>query len=217
MTSIRISLLRFIAIALCALPVVASAQQAFTSKSVNLRAGPGRDYPLVAGVGPGTPVTVMGCVSGYSWCDVVVPGNNRGWIYANNLNYPYQGNNVPIVNYGMAIGLPIVAFSIGSYWGSYYRNRPWYGNQSRWAHRPIHRPRPPVNRPRPPQIQPPRPGNGGHHGGNRPGAGHGGQQGGNRPQPSRPPGNVGKPGGSRPQPSRPPGNGGGNRPRPQPR
>ncbi|MQQ99312.1 SH3 domain-containing protein [Glaciimonas soli] len=212
MTNIRISLLRFIAVALCAMPIVASAQQqAFTSKSVNLRAGPGRDYPLVAGVGPGAPVTVMGCVSGYVWCDVIVPGNNRGWIYAQNLTYPYQGNNVPIVNYGMAIGLPIVAFSIGTYWGSYYRNRPWYGNQSHWANRPGYRPRPPVNRPHPSRpgiMPPPRPGNGGQHGGNRPGFGQGGQQGGNRPQPARPkpPGNGGQHGGN-----------GGNRPRPQPK
>lgn len=158
------------------LPGVALAQsQAYTNGPVNLRAGPARDYPLVSQLPGGVPVTVMGCISGYSWCDVALP-NLRGWVYAGRLSYPYQGNNVPILNYGPTIGLPIVTFAIGSYWGSYYRNRPWYGERDRWAHRPPPRPRPqpsrPDYRPRPP--------------------GHGG------PGPARPPGRPGdhtRPGG----------------------
>ncbi|AMP02161.1 hypothetical protein CAter10_4777 [Collimonas arenae] len=46
---IRTRLFPLIAAACLILPVAASAQQqAFTSKPVNLRAGPARDYPLVA-------------------------------------------------------------------------------------------------------------------------------------------------------------------------
>lgn len=194
---IRIRLIPLIAAACLAMPVAAMAQQAFTSKPVNLRAGPARDYPLVAQLGPGTPVQVAGCVNGYSWCDVTLQDGNRGWVYAQNLNYPYQGNQVPLLTYGSAIGLPIIAFSLGAYWGQNYRGRPWYGQQSHWAHRP-HRPRPPTvrppPRPRPPGVfpQPPQ----------RPGFGNGQRppQGG-----ARPPGNGGRP----PH--------GGNRPRPQPR
>ena len=203
---IRIFLLRLLALALWALPIAASAEQAVTSKPVNLRSGPGRDYPLVAGVGPGTPVNVMGCISDYSWCDVQSP-NGRGWIYANNLSYPYQGNNVPIYGYGTMIGLPIIAFSIATYWGNNYRNRPWFKNQSQWANRP-HRPVRPIRpgpppRPNPGARPPPRPkppGNGGGFGGNRPGFGQGGQHGGNRPQQARPkPGGNGGQRGGRPQ------------------
>jgi len=199
----RIRLLPLLAAACLAAP--AMAQQAFTSKPVNLRAGPARDYPLVAQLGPGTPVQVAGCVNGYSWCDVTLQDGNRGWVYAQNLNYPYQGNQVPLLTYGSAIGLPIIAFSLGTYWGQNYRGRPWYGQQSHWAHRPP-RPRPPVvrppPRPRPPAIVPGRP--------NPPGFG-----GGHRPSPgARPPGN-----GARPTGGRPPGGGrppdGGNRPQPR--
>jgi uncharacterized protein YraI len=68
----------------------------------------------------------MGCISNYQWCDVAAP-NLRGWVYAGSLSYPYQGANVPVMNYGTVIGLPIVTFSIGTYWGNYYRGRPWYG------------------------------------------------------------------------------------------
>ena len=128
-------------------PAAAFAQtQAVTNSPVNLRAGPARDYPVVSQLPGGAPVTVMGCVAGYTWCDVALP-NLRGWVYAGRISYPYQGNPVPVLNYGTAIGLPIVTFSIGTYWGNYYRGRPWYRDQSRWAHRPPPRPghgRPPA-------------------------------------------------------------------------
>jgi hypothetical protein len=44
-----------------AIPLTATAQEARSTKWVNLRAGPARDYPLVARLGPGTPLAVQGC------------------------------------------------------------------------------------------------------------------------------------------------------------
>lgn len=54
--------------ALLAAPGVAFAQpaQAFTTGPVNLRAGPAPDYPVVAQLSGGVPLTVMGCVSQYT-------------------------------------------------------------------------------------------------------------------------------------------------------
>ena len=204
-------------------PAAAFAQaQAVTNSSVNLRAGPARDYPVVSQLPGGLPVTVMGCVAGYSWCDIATP-NLRGWVYAGRLNYRYQGNPVPVLGYGNAIGLPIVTFSIGTYWGNYYRGRPWYRDQSRWAHRPPPRPpRPGAGRPpgrppgnvggRPPGGRPPGgqpPGGGGRPpggGGGRPSGGGGGRPpgGGGGGQGTRPPGGGGGGGG---QGGRPPGGG----------
>jgi uncharacterized protein YraI len=185
---------------LLTLPGLAFAQtQAYTNSPVNLYAGPADDYPAVSQLPGGVPVTVMGCVSGYTWCDVELP-DLRGWVYAGNLSYPYQGSNVPILNYGTVIGLPIVTFSLGAYWGSHYRGRPWYNDQERWAHHP----------PPPPGRGGPPPGHGGpppEHGGPPPG--HGGPppgQGGPPPEHGGPP-----PGGGRPpqeQVAQPPGRGG---------
>ena len=209
--------------ALLLVPAAAFAQaQAVTNSSVNLRAGPARDYPVVSQLPGGLPVTVMGCVAGYSWCDIATP-NLRGWVYAGRLNYRYQGNPVPVLGYGNAIGLPIVTFSIGTYWGNYYRGRPWYRDQSRWAHRPPPRPpRPGAGRPpgrppgnvggRPPGGRPPGgqpPGGGGRPpggGGGRPSGGGGGRPpgGGGGGQGTRPPGGGGGGGG---QGGRPPGGG----------
>lgn len=143
-----------LAAALLVAPVLASAQQAFTSNYVNMRAGPAADYPVVATLPQGTSLMVQGCVNDFTWCDVQLPDSNRGWVSAEYLSYPYQGNNVPVRNWGATIGIPIVVFGLGAYWASHYRDRPWYNNQSQWD-----RPRPPYGRP--PYQRPP-------HGGHRP-------------------------------------------------
>ena len=151
-------------------PLIAAAQQAQTAKWVHVRAGPAREYPLVLQLPPAAPVLVQGCLSDFSWCDVIATDNTRGWVYGGNLVYPYNNGNVPIIQYGSNIGLPVVTFVLGAYWGSYYRQRPWYGDWNRWDHwhhqhfrpgvrpppppRPRPPPRPPVVRPTP---QPPRP------------------------------------------------------------
>jgi uncharacterized protein YraI len=191
------------------LPGVASAQsQAYTNSPVNLYAGPAQDYPVVSQLPGGAPVAVFGCVAGYTWCDVALQ-DQRGWVYAGYLNYPYQGSNVPLLTYGTAIGLPIVTFSIGAYWGSYYRGRPWYGQQEHWAHHPPPGPPPGHGGPPPGHGGPP-PGHYGppeQHGGPPPGHGappppaHGGppeQHGGpppghGGPPPGAPPGHGGPP------------------------
>jgi uncharacterized protein YraI len=132
MTSIRSRLL--LAAFVCAIPSVALAQEAYTNRTANVRAGPDQTYPVVAQLPPGAGLQVMGCIDGYSWCDVVF-GDNRGWVYAGSLSYPYQNRRVPILGYGPTIGIPIITFSIGNYWDSYYRGRPWYRNRGYWIDR----------------------------------------------------------------------------------
>ena len=55
-------LVKTLAAALLAVPVLASAQQAFTSQYVNMRAGPAADYPVVTTLPQGTSLMVQGCV-----------------------------------------------------------------------------------------------------------------------------------------------------------
>ena len=94
---------------------------------------------------------VFGCLSDYRWCDVSY-GPNRGWVYAGFLSYTYQNRPVVIYQSGSVIGFPIITFSIGTYWDTYYRGRPWYRDRSRyynWRPPPArpYRPPPPVSRP----------------------------------------------------------------------
>jgi hypothetical protein len=55
----------FVCAVAAALPL-ASAQEAHSTKWVNLRAGPACDSPLVRALGPGTPLAVQGCTAGGS-------------------------------------------------------------------------------------------------------------------------------------------------------
>ena len=144
-----------LAVALAALPGVSQAQLAYAAKQVNLRAGPGMEYPVIAILLAGVPVTVQGCVADYRWCDVEA-GPSRGWVYAGNIVYPYQGSNVPVISYGAMIGIGILAYSVASYWDQHYVGRPWYPQRQRWINRPPPPPHgSPVQRPASPEHRTP--------------------------------------------------------------
>jgi len=139
---------QWLGILLLAIPAAAAAQDAYTARPANIRAGPDRSYPLVARLPAGAPLQVMGCLDDWSWCDVIF-ADNRGWAYGPSLSYSYQGDYVPLYTYAPSLGIPIIAFSLGIYWDQYYRNRPWYGNRNDWIQR---RP-PPHLRPQGPPPQ----------------------------------------------------------------
>lgn len=205
-----------------ALPAFAA--DGYVTGNVNLRAGPDTQYPVVTVVPLGTAVSIQGCTEGWEWCDVVTMGT-RGWVSGDYVQYTYQDQRVIVRDNGARVGIPIISFVIGAYWGSYYSDRPFYRQRDYWYHRPIHRP---IHRPPPrPIVRPPPPrppGHGGHrpHPGPGPGPGTRPPGNGNRPGPgTRPPGPGN--GGTRPpgpgNGTRPPGPGNGSapRPRPQPR
>jgi uncharacterized protein YraI len=189
-------------LALAGLSSTADAQWAYTAKEVNLRAGPQRDYPVVARLPGGVSISVAGCLRDYRWCDVLA-GPHRGWVYAQNIVYPYQGTNVPVLTYGTLIGLGVVTFSVARYWDTHYVGRPWYRQRHAWVNRPPPGYRPAARPPhRPPDYRPGRPLPPPHY---RPSGGH-------RPPPAqgpgtghRPPHGQGPGGGHRPPPNQGPG------------
>ena len=141
--SLHLAALALAAAALGA-PAVAQAQPypATTAVTAHLRAGPSRDYPVVAILPADYPITVEGCVPSYTWCDVIA-GPDRGWVYAGNINYLYQGAYVPVLNYGELVGITVFGFVFSDYWHDHYFDRPWYGQRQRWINVP-----PPGLRPR---------------------------------------------------------------------
>jgi uncharacterized protein YraI len=148
--------------------VTAMAENAVTTDVASVRAGPDDSYPEVAQLDPDSPIQVMGCLDDWSWCDVSF-GEDRGWLYAPDISYEYEGGYVPFYTYAPAFGLPVLIFSVESYWGSHYRGRPWYARRDDWVHRVVHHQRPPGPAPshaRPPRevVRIERP-----HGGSRPG------------------------------------------------
>ena len=144
--------------ALLLFPIAAHAYDGYVVADVNLRAGPDIDYPAITMLPAGAPVAIQGCIDGWTWCDVVA-GPDRGWVAGTYIEEAWGGNRVIVTDYGARIGIPVVAFTLGAYWDSYYRGRPWYHNRARWIHH------------RWGYRRPPRPA-GWHHGGWH-GGGHG--------------------------------------------
>lgn len=132
----------------------ALADNAMTTESADLYAGPDDAYPVVAELDSNMPIQVMGCLDDWSWCDVVAEGT-RGWMYAPDITYAYQGGYVPLYSYAPSLGIAVVPFSIDVYWDRYYHDRPWYREREEWGHRDIHHRRP--HGPPPSAGPPPRP------------------------------------------------------------
>ena len=116
---------------LCLLPTLASALPAVTTEPTRLRAGPSFDFPVVDRIPADVRVNIHGCVRGYRWCDISWR-DTRGWVRGYELAHLYQGRRVLIVEYGPRIGLPLVSFSVDTYWDRHYRGRSWYGERRRW-------------------------------------------------------------------------------------
>ena len=123
--------LALVAVTLLA-PLSALASDGYVNGYVNLRAGPGTRYPRLMTLQPGTAVAIHGCINGWRWCDVGTQGE-RGWIDGSYLQYPYGNRRVALSSYGSQIGIPIVSFILGAYWGDHYSNRSWYGERQRWS------------------------------------------------------------------------------------
>jgi len=123
------------ALALCA-PLLASAAQGWVVADISLQAGPDSTYPSIVQLRAGTPVTIHGCIDGWTWCDVSI-GDDAGWVPGTFLEEDYGGQRVVVIDYGPRIGIPVVAFSLGVYWEHHYHNRPFYAQRQEWIARSI--------------------------------------------------------------------------------
>lgn len=99
---------------------------------VNLRAGPGTEYPVILTVPADAPITILGCLPDYTWCDSVFE-NYRGWMSAVYLSGYSEGDYYLLRDYAPDLGYQRVTFNIDAYWDSYYRDEPFYGDRGRWA------------------------------------------------------------------------------------
>jgi uncharacterized protein YraI len=100
--------------------------------NVNLRAGPGTYYPPVLVVPSRAPISILGCLGDFTWCDVIFQGN-RGWMSSIYLQGWHRGYYYALRDYAPRLGYRVVSFDIGPYWDANYRGRPFYGDRGRWG------------------------------------------------------------------------------------
>src|SRR5512142_2704398 len=114
-------------------PLLAQAAEGWVVADISLQAGPDTDFPSLAELEAGTPVSIQGCIDGWTWCDVIV-GNDedRGWVPGTFIEEEVSGRPVVLIDAGPRIGIPIVSFSIGTYWDRHYHNRPFYAERQRF-------------------------------------------------------------------------------------
>jgi len=120
---------RILAAALLATPSVAVAAPGMITTSVNLRAGPSLEFPVVNRLPRGVTVEVYGCIRQALWCDIGW-GQERGWVAAQYVDYFYDGRYVDLPSY--VVDVPVASFSLTSYWSSFYFGRPWYRRHAWW-------------------------------------------------------------------------------------
>jgi uncharacterized protein YraI len=109
----------------------ASAADAIATTDLNMRAGPGPQYPVVDAIQANGAVTVNGCTESGRWCDVVWNGN-RGWAYAEYLALDVSGERVVVPQAAGRVQVPTATYSTETYWTENYRDRPFYAERQRY-------------------------------------------------------------------------------------
>ena len=105
-TPVMIGLASLVGAALIASP--AAALNAFSPTGhLNVRSGPGFQYPVVGVMQQNVPAAVTGCIQDYSWCSVAV-GAVTGWASAPYLVTDAGGNPTNLRVSGAQLGIPIV-------------------------------------------------------------------------------------------------------------
>lgn len=104
----------------------------YAGVNVNIRSGPSVQYPAVGSLAAGSPLTIHGCLSRHTWCDVSAAAG-RGWVSGAYIQFDHQARRVYLPAYVTEVEIPVVTFNLGSYWHDYYQDYGFYGEFDRWG------------------------------------------------------------------------------------
>ncbi|WEX86109.1 DUF1236 domain-containing protein [Sinorhizobium garamanticum] len=88
-----------------------AAMSATAVTDLNIRAGPGPQYPTIGLATRGSAAILEGCIQGSNWCQVSVNGV-RGWAYARYLATDVGGSTVVIEQRRADLGIPAVTYEV---------------------------------------------------------------------------------------------------------
>lgn len=89
----------------------AMAFPAYSAAHLNIRSGPGSQYPVLAQTRYNQLVTVNGCLKDISWCDVEYQGV-RGWAAGQYLDYDAADGSIVLLSQaGGKVDIPLVTYT----------------------------------------------------------------------------------------------------------
>jgi uncharacterized protein YraI len=86
----------------------AAATVAIATTPLNIRSGPGPQYPVIGAIAANSQAVVNGCIQGSLWCQVSF-GRVQGWVYSQYLRTSVAGAP-PVVLSQRAASMPVVTY-----------------------------------------------------------------------------------------------------------
>jgi uncharacterized protein YraI len=87
-----------------------AATTAEATTALNIRSGPGPQYPVVGMIKANDRAVIQGCIEGSLWCQVSY-GGETGWAYSKYLTASVSGSTVVIADDRAAVGVPVVTYA----------------------------------------------------------------------------------------------------------
>ena len=75
---------------------------------LNVRAGPGPQYPVIGVLAAGQSATLNGCIEGSKWCTIAEAGG-KGWVYSDYVTGDFGGSRVVLTRRPADAGVAVVA------------------------------------------------------------------------------------------------------------
>jgi len=75
---------------------------------LNVRAGPGPQYPVIGVLSAGQSTSLMGCLAGSKWCTIAEAGG-EGWVYSDYLSADFGGKQVILTDRPSDAEIAVVA------------------------------------------------------------------------------------------------------------
>jgi len=89
-----------------------AATTATATTDLNVRAGPGSQYPVVGVIGAGQATVIDGCIQGSKWCSVANEGG-KGWVFSDYLTAEFGGSPVVLSSRPADSGVSVVTAPTG--------------------------------------------------------------------------------------------------------
>lgn len=87
---------------------------------LNVRAGPGPQYPVIGVLAAGQSATLNGCIENSKWCTIAEAGG-QGWVYSDYVTADFSGSRVILTRrpHGSSVAIVSPPEDIGNYSNDY--------------------------------------------------------------------------------------------------